>query len=212
MFDAVPLQAPSGISPYNPLVVALVLVAAGAAVSAVYVFREARGTHEPGDRESFAWLFGLIGGIALLISGEIFWANWAGFPAAQYTELFGVAETLYATVMLAAAFVIYRGLDPKPLAWITSFAGVILLQGAHAILSFELTLQPIVSAGIWIAAGVAGVLLLPAAYVDDDSGARTYLAYGIWVFLVVLAGLTLFMGFEAHFSHIAEVMAQQGGG
>ena len=100
-------QAPSGISPYNPLVVALFLLAGGAVVSALFLYREVRGLHSLEDRGSFAWLFGLIGAIALLISGEIFWANWAGFPAAQYTELFGVAMTMYATVMLAAAFVIY---------------------------------------------------------------------------------------------------------
>ena len=207
MFDLLPLQgAPaSGISPYNPLVVALVLLAGGATISALFLYREVQGRHGPEDRGSFAWLFGLIGGIALLVSGEIFWANWAGFPAAQYTELFGVAETMYAAVMLAGAFVIYTDLDPKPFTWLTAVTGLVLLQGANAILSFQLTLEPLVSAGIWVTAGLSGVLLLPGAYLDEGSSGRRYLGYAIVGLLAVLALLALFMAIEAHYGHIAEV-------
>lgn len=75
MFNTAVLQAQSGISPYNPLVVAIALVSASAIIAGLYLYREARGTHSPEDHRSFAWLFGLFGAMALLISGEIFWAN-----------------------------------------------------------------------------------------------------------------------------------------
>lgn len=202
-----PIQA-GGISPYNPLVVALALLAGGSAIGAVFVYREAQDAHDATDRGSFAWLFGLIGVIGLLISGEIFWADWAGFPAAQYTELFGVAQTLYAAVMLAAAFVIYTDLDPRPFAWFAAISGVILLQGANAILSFRLTRSPEVSAGIWVAAGLAGIGVLPAAYLDEGSDGRRYLLYAVTVFLVIVAALSLFMAVTAHYGHIAEVAAE----
>lgn len=203
-----PLQEGGGaISPYNPLVVALILVSVGSIISAIYLFREARGEHPGDDPRSFSWLFGLIGGFSLLISGEIFWANWAGFPAAQYTELFGVAITLYSMVMLSAAFVLYTDLDPRPFTWLTAVAGLVLFQGARAVLSFELTRSPPVTAGIWTSTGLAGVLLLPTAYTAEGSDGRTYLLYAVVALLVVAAVLTGFMAIEAHYGHIAEVVA-----
>lgn len=197
----------SAISPYNPLVVALILVSAGSAIAAIYLVREARNTHKPDDTKSFAWLFGLIGGFALLISGQLFWANWAGFPAQQYTELFGVAITLYALVLFSAAFVLYTQIDPQPFTWLTALSGLVLLQGGRAAYTFSLTRSPPVTATIWAALGLAGILLLPTAYTTPDSTARTYLLYGIVALLVLAAGLTGFMAIEAHYGHIAEVAA-----
>ena len=203
--DFVPGQTGGAISPYNPLVVALILVAVGSIISAIYLLREARDSHGADDPKSFSWLFGLIGGFSLLISGEIFWANWAGFPAAQYTELFGVAVTLYAMVMLSAAFVLYTDIDARPFTWLTAISGLVLFQGARAVVDFGLTRAPTVTAGIWLSTGLAGVLLLPTAYVDDSADARTYLLYLVVGLLVVAAGLTGFMAIEAHYGHIAEV-------
>lgn len=208
MIELFPLQSLSAISPYNPLVVALTLVSIGSVISSVYLYREARGRHEPDDRRSFAWLFGLIGFFALLISGEIFWANWAGFPAAQYTELFGVAETLYAAVMLSAAFVLYTDLDPRPFTWLTAISGLILFQGGRAAYAFGLTREPIITAGIWWSLGAVGVLLLPTAYSGEGSGVRKGLLYLIVLLLVIAAALTGFMAMEAHYGHIAEVVEQ----
>ncbi len=203
----IPLQdgGLSAISPYNPLVVALILVSVGSIISAIYLFREARDRHQSDDPQSFAWLFGLVGAFALLISGQLFWANWAGFPAQQYTELFGVAVTLYAMVMLSAAFVLYTELDPQPFTWLTAISGLVLLQGARAAYAFSLTRSPAATAGIWSSLGLAGLLLLPAAYVDADSDAREYILYPIVALLVLAAGLTGFMAIEAHYGHIAEV-------
>ncbi|MFB6073873.1 MAG: DUF981 domain-containing protein [Haloarculaceae archaeon] len=194
----------SALSPYDPLTVSLILLAAGAIIATIYLYREARGRHEPEDHQSFAWMFGLIGGISLLISGEIMWANWAGFPAAQYTELFGVAQTLFAVVMLAAAFVLYTDLDVKPFTWLTAISGLVLLQGGRAIYSYGLTREPWASTGIWIATGIAAVLLLPASYAGEGTDARKYLLYATVVFLIVAAVLSGGMGIEAHFGHIAE--------
>lgn len=182
----------SSISPYNPLTLALIFLAAGAIVAAIYLLREAREDHDPAQRESFAWLFGLLGFFALLVSGELFWANWAGFPAGPFTELFGVANTLYAAVLLTAAFVLYKDIDPRPFAWLTAVAGLVLLQGARA---------------IWAGAGLASLLLLPAAYLEERSGARRFLLYAITGLLIIVALLAGITGLEAHYGHIAEQMA-----
>lgn len=207
MLAFVPLQEGgfSAISPYNPLVVALILVSAGSIISAIYLFRDARGTHQPDDHRSFAWLFGLIGMFALLISGQLFWANWAGFPAQQYTELFGVAITLYAMVMLSAAAVLYTDLEPKAFTWLTAISGIVLLQGARAALDFSLTRSPTMTAGIWTTLGLAGILLLPTAYTTEDSQRRPYLLYVVTGLLVIAAILTGVMAIEAHYGHIAEI-------
>lgn len=204
----VPLQAQSAITPYDPLIVSLVILAIGGALGALFLLREVRGTHGPDDRGSFAWLFGLIGFISLLLSGELFWANWAGFPAQQYTELFGVAQTMFAVVMLAAAFVIYTDLDPKPFTWLTGISGLVQLQGANAIFAFGLTKSPIVATGIWLTAGLAEIGLLPAAYADPDSDARTYLVYLVAALLIVMAVLSLITAVGGHYSHIAEAASK----
>lgn len=121
--------------------------------------------------------------------------------------MFGVAETLFAAVMLSAAFVLYQGLDPKPFAWLTTVAGLVLFQGARATLVFDLTRAPLVTAGIWISAGLAGVLLLPASYLEADSQWREYLLYLIVALLALLAVLSGVMAIESHYGHIAEVAA-----
>lgn len=197
----------SSISPYNPLTLALIFLAAGAIVAAIYLLREAREDHDPAQRESFAWLFGLLGFFALLVSGELFWANWAGFPAGPFTELFGVANTLYAAVLLTAAFVLYKDIDPRPFAWLTAVAGLVLLQGARAIWTFQMTRSPGLSTGIWAGAGLASLLLLPAAYLEERSGARRFLLYAITGLLIIVALLAGITGLEAHYGHIAEQMA-----
>lgn len=206
MLDALPLQT-SALSPYDPLTVSLMLLAAGAVIAAIYLYREANGRHESYDRGSFAWLFGLIGFFSLLLSGELMWANWAGFPATQYTELFGVAQTLFAVVMLAAGFVIYRDLDPRPFTWLTAISGLLLLQGGRAIAAFGLTKAPTLSTGIWVASGLAAILLLPAAYLSEDTDARMYLIYLIVLLLVVAALLSGATGLEAHYGHIQEAVS-----
>lgn len=206
MLPAAVLQL-SSISPYNPLTLALVFLAAGAVICAIYLLREARGTHDRDQRESFAWLLGLLGFFALLVSGELFWANWAGFPAGPFTELFGVANTLYAAVLLTGAFVLFKGIDPRPFTWLTAVSGLVLLQGARAIWTFQMTRDPRLAAGIWAGAGLASLLLLPAAYVNERSSARRVLLYAIVGLLILVALLAGITGLEAHYGHIAEQMA-----
>lgn len=206
MFGALPLQT-TALSPYDPLTVSLLLLAAGAIIAAIYLYREAGDHQADVDRRTFAWLFGLIGFFSLLISGELMWANWAGFPAAQYTELFGVAQSLYAVVMLAAGFVLYWDLDPRPFTWLTAISGLLLLQGGRAIAAFGLTKAPLLSTGIWLTSGAAAILLLPAAYVSAGADARTYLLYLVAILLVVAAVLSGATGLEAHYGHIAEAAA-----
>lgn len=196
-----PLQI-SAIQPYDPLTIALIFVAAGAVIGALYFWREARGTHGADDRKSFAWLFGLLGFFVLLITAELYWADWAGFPAEAYTELFGTAAVLYAAVLLTGAFVLYMDIDPKPFAWLTAISGAVLLQGANAINAFQLTKGPLESTALWASLGIAGILLLPAAYVDEDNVWRTYIAYLIVLLLLIAAAISGVMGIEAHFSHI----------
>ena len=114
---------------------------------------------------------------------------------------------MYAAVMLAAAFVIYTDLDPRPFTWLTAVSGLVLLQGANAILAFGLTREPVVSAAIWTTMGLSGILVLPGAYLDEASDARRYLGYLVVALLAVGAALALFMAVTAHYGHIAEVAA-----
>jgi len=108
--------------------------------------------------------------------------------------------------MLAAAFVIYTNLDPKPFTWPTAISGLIQLQGAHAIYSFGLAQVPLVATVLRLTAGLAEIGLLPIAYADPESNVRRYLIYIVAGLLVIMALLSLGTALEAHYSHISEAV------
>lgn len=70
-----------------------------------------------------------------------------------------------------------------------------------------MTRDPRLAAGLWIAAGLAGLLLLPAAYLEERSTPQRLLIYAIVSLLILVALLAGITGLESHYGHIAEQLA-----
>ncbi|MCS7172538.1 MAG: DUF981 domain-containing protein [Armatimonadetes bacterium] len=195
------------VSSHNPLVLILALVTAAGVAGAVYLYYVATGKETAELRRSFGALFFALGLFSLGGFVQLIWSDWAGFPAGHYSELFGTSTGLFSLMLIMAGFYLYTGLDLRMLAWPAALVGLFLLQGARAVLDFNLTRSPSVTFVLWLSAGLASVGMLPYTY--SQAGARRNLAYLGMVVLVVMALAALFTGMQAFYGHIAEVVRQQ---
>lgn len=194
----------TGLSSHNPLILILGLVAAAGVTGAVYLLYVARGKETPEIRKEFGALFFIIGLFSLGGFVQLIWSDWAGFPAGHYTELFGVTTGLFAFMLLCAGFFLYVGLELRALAWPSVLLGLYLIQGARAVLDFNLTRNPTMTFVLWIAAGLASIGMLPYAYTGEST--RQKLAYAGAVVLVIMALAAFATGFFGFYGHIAEVL------
>ncbi|GIU93148.1 MAG: hypothetical protein KatS3mg011_2054 [Acidimicrobiia bacterium] len=195
------------LSSHNPLILILALVtaagAAGAAYLGVYV---ARGKDGPEVRKQFGALFFLIGLFALGGFAQLVLTDWAGFPAGHYSELFGVSTGLFSFLLIVAGFLLYNDMSLAPLSWASALIGLYLLQGARAVLAFDLTRNPPLTFLMWLAAGLAALGMLPYAYVGEETRRRL-----AWAGVVVLGLMTVaaaVTGIAGFYGHIEEIVAQ----
>lgn len=196
-----------GLSTHNPLVLILGLVTAAGVAGVVYLLYVALGRETPEIRKQFGALFFVDGLFALGGFIQLVWSDWAGFPAGHYTELFGTATGLFAFMLIMAGFYLYTGMDLRALSWPAVFIGLYLLQGARAVLDFQLTRNPMLTFLLWLAAGLASIGILPYSYAKDNT--KRYLAYAGIVVLAVMALAAFLTGVNAYYGHIAEVIHQQ---
>ncbi len=99
------------------------------------------------------------------------------------------------------------GLELKALAWPSLLLGLFLLQGARAVLDFNLTRNPGLTALMWAAAGLASIGILPFAYARPEAK-RTWAYLGALVLALMTLGAFL-TGFMAYYDHIARAVQQQ---
>lgn len=196
----------SVLSSHNPLILILGLVTAAGVSGAVYLLYVALGRETAEIRKEFGALFLVIGLFSLGGFVQLIWSDWAGFPAGHYTELFGVTTGLFSFMLIMAGLYLVMGLDLRALAWPSVLLGLFLLQGARAVLDFNLTRNPPVTFVLWLTAGLASIGLLPYAYSKDAN--RRYLAYAGALMLLVMAAAAFITGFAGFYSHIAEVIRQ----
>jgi putative membrane protein len=195
------------VSSHNPLVLILALVTAAGVAGAVYLYYVATGRETAELRRSFGALFFALGVFSLGGFVQLIWSDWAGFPVGHYSELFGTSTGLFSLMLIMAGFYLYTGLDLRMLAWPAALLGLFLLQGARAVVDFNLTRNPAVTFVLWLSAGLASVGMLPYAY--SQEGSRRSLAYLGVVVLAVMALAALVTGVQAFYGHIAEVVRQQ---
>lgn len=138
---------------------------------------------------------------------QLIWSDWAGFPAGHYTELFGVTTGLFAFMLLSAGFFLYTGLGLHALAWPSVLLGLYLIQGARAVLEFNLTRNPPMTFVLWLAAGLASIGILPYVYASESN--RQKLAYAGAVVLAVMALAAFITGFFGFYGHIESVIRGQ---
>ena len=189
---------------YNPLVLVLALVAVAGASGVVYLLKVARGADSPVLRREFGLLFLAVGIFSLGGFIQLLWTDWAGFPAGHFTELFGVTSGLFAFIMIMAGLNFIIGLELRALAWASALVGLFLLQGARAVLDFEMTRSPFMTFLLWLSAGLASIGMLPYAYLDKQ---RQTLAYLGAAALGLMALAALVTGLAAFYDHIARVAA-----
>ncbi|WP_298984210.1 DUF981 domain-containing protein [Caldilinea sp.] len=197
----------TGLSSHNPLILILGLVAAAGVTGAVYLLYVARGKETPEIRKQFGALFFIIGLFSLGGFVQLIWSDWAGFPAGHYTELFGVTTGLFAFMLLSAGFFLYTGLGLHALAWPSVLLGLYLIQGARAVLEFNLTRNPPMTFVLWLAAGLASIGILPYVYASESN--RQKLAYAGAVVLAVMALAAFITGFFGFYGHIESVIRGQ---
>lgn len=197
----------TALSSHNPLILILGLVTAAGIAGAVYLVYVAQGKETPELRRQFGALFFAIGLFSLGGFVQLVWSDWAGFPAGHYTELFGVTTGLFSFMLIMAGFYLFTGLDLRALAWPSAVIGLYLLQGARAVLDFQLTRNPPVTFVLWLTAGLASIGMLPFTYAKDEM--RRNLAYLGAVVLLVMALAAFITGVNGFYGHIAEVIRQQ---
>lgn len=197
----------TGLSSHNPLILILGLVAAAGVTGAVYLLYVARGKETSEIRKQFGALFFIIGLFSLGGFVQLIWSDWAGFPAGHYTELFGVTTGLFAFMLLSAGFFLYTGLGLHALAWPSVLLGLYLIQGARAVLEFNLTRNPPMTFVLWLAAGLASIGILPYVYASESN--RQKLAYAGAVVLAVMALAAFITGFFGFYGHIESVIRGQ---
>ncbi|GIV70774.1 DUF981 domain-containing protein [Caldilinea sp.] len=197
----------TGLSSHNPLILILGLVAAAGVTGAVYLLYVARGKETPEIRKQFGALFFIIGLFSLGGFVQLIWSDWAGFPAGHYTELFGVTTGLFTFMLLSAGFFLYTGLGLHALAWPSVLLGLYLIQGARAVLEFNLTRNPPMTFVLWLAAGLASIGILPYVYASESN--RQKLAYAGAVVLAVMALAAFITGFFGFYGHIESVIRGQ---
>ncbi len=131
------------LSSHNPLVLIPGVVTAAGVAGAVYLYFVATGREIPELRKSFGALFFALGLFSLGGFVQLIWSDWAGFPAGHDSELFGTSTGLFSLMLIMAGFFLYTGLDLRVLAWPAALMGLLLLQGARAVLDFQLTRNPL---------------------------------------------------------------------
>jgi putative membrane protein len=191
---------------YNPLVMVLALVAVAGASGVIYLLKVARGKDSPELRREFGLIFLAVGVFTLGGFAQLIWTDWAaGRPVDHFTELFGVTSGLFAFVMIMAGLNFLLGFELRALAWPVLLVGLFLLQGARAVLDFELTRSPQMTFLLWFSAGLASIGMLPYAYFEKQ---RKNLAYLGAVALALMTLAAFITGINAFYGHIERLVAR----
>lgn len=205
------MQSLPQLSSHNPLIVILGLVTAAGLAGVAYLgLYVARGRDTLEVRRQFGAVFGIIGLSAVGGFAQLILTDWAGFPAGHYSELFGVSTGLFAFLLTTAGVLLLAGWDLKPLAWPSLAMGAFLIQGARAVLAFDLTRNPPMTFVLWLAAGLAAIGMLPFAYASEEQRRRL-----AWLGVIVLGAMTIAAattGVVGFYGHIEDIIAQAQGG
>lgn len=192
------------LSSHNPLITILALVTAAGVAGAAYMVYVARGKDSPELRKEFGVIFFAIGLFSLGGFVQLIWTDWSGFPAEQYSELYGTTTGVFAFMLIVAGFLLYQGMNLRALAWPAALMSLFILQGSRAVLDFQLTKSPTATFVLWLAAGLAGLGLLPFSYTEGS--ARQKWAYAGAVVLGIMALAAAVTGVGGFYGHIASAV------
>lgn len=196
---------------HNPLPMALILVGAGGMMVAAYLIYfygliQKKPKTKESINKSFALAIGAIGAITLLITFQHILTEWAGFPAPHYTELFSVTLAVFSILMLMGSFALYTGVDLRFVSYFAAIGGLMMFQAVRAVLSFDLTREPEVTAALYTFAGLAGLSLLSVTHIPETHRAHRWARWIAAAFIVAMSLIALGLGLNAMYDHIASAV------
>jgi len=159
-----------------------------------------------GINKGFALAIGVIGAITLLTTFQHILTEWAGFPAPHYTELFSVTLAVFSILMLMGSFALYTGVDLRFVSYFAAIGGLVMFQAVRAVLSFDLTREPEVTAALYTFAGLAGLSLLSVTHIPETHRAHRWARWIAAAFIVAMSLIALGLGLNAMYDHIASAV------
>ena len=160
--------------------VAAVLLAVGS-LTLPYNSKEKRiDDQSTSMRLSFAITTGA-SGFFLFVSGLAISLIWP-FTIANgvYNVLFGGIAIMGGLILLAGSFTLTRNIDLRPVTYFAAIGGLYALVDAYAILQYNLTSSPIVSALGYLGFAAPAILSVPAAQFADK---RWRYLFAVFAFL-----------------------------
>ncbi len=137
-------------------------------------------------------------GSYLLLSGLIISFTWPfAISSGVYNVLFGGIATLGGLVLLAGAIVLFFNANPRPVAYFAAIVGLYGVVDAYAILTYELTSAPLLSALGYLSFVAPALLSIPAAHLENKWWKRLFI-----VFLILFAAAWLYQGANFTIAHL----------
>ncbi len=151
----------------------LLNMVAGYVLLSLYVYR---GLDDPLNKR---WTAGflMIGSVAFIFGGymEIAWP----LPG-PYNSLFGEFSVLFGIVFLGATAAVANGWSLLPVTVFAFFAGLGAVVSGAAIIHFQLTAKPLLTAVGYFLSGIAGVFSAPMLYWFRDNRSLRLIA-ALWL-------------------------------
>lgn len=196
----------------NTLALDLLLVGAGGIIVAAYLLYGYRLIHKNPKMKAtidkgFALAIGTIGAMSLILTFQLFFTSWEPFPVEHYTELYGITLGIYSLLMLVGAFTLYTGVDLRFVSYFAAIGGLLMFQAVRAVLSFNLSRNPVVTAALYAFAGLAGLSFLPVTHIPKTHRAHRWVRWVAAAFVVGMSLIALYLGFSSMYSHIADAAA-----
>lgn len=134
-------------------------------------------------------------GFYLFING-LFISFTGPFPS-HYSVLFSGAAALGGLALIAASVALFLNGGLQTVSYLAAVVGLYIAVDAYAIVSYELTKEPLLAALAYLSAAVASWLTVPAFHFDNK-WARWLFA--IFAFLCAIAWL--YEGYEFTYGHL----------
>jgi putative membrane protein len=173
--------------------VMLVGMSAGFVILAHYLYTNPA----PDERQPWAAGFFAAGLLGLVTSVPmvVMWPLPGGYNVA-----FGEPALFLSIAFLAAGLTLALRWEPLIPALYGFFGGIMAVVVGIRLLDLGLTQSPLVAGAAFIAAGLGGMLTLPAIQYRD----RRWIAFAAAVLLGIAAVLFLFTGYGAYWTHITD--------
>lgn len=185
----------------NLVIVGTILIGVAFYVTMTFVVKRPK---EELDK-SFSY-FLIVTGLYAAIYGGFFSLLWPSPMTGAYNILFGDPLAILGFVALASGFIILKKGDLSFIGILAFFAGIYSAVSGVAAYAQNMTKDPLIMMGMYVASGIAGILILPLVFIKNR-----YLAILVVIFLVLGALAALATGYPAVHEHLVSFASAHGG-